>query len=200
MSTLNTFMIYTIQETNSAALEPVTLSELKAHLRTNDDSEDSLLSDFITAARMEFERNTGRIVLTTEFRQFIPSYKQKIWLLKGHIQSIDGVYYYDSNNDTQEIVDFESDIVSIPSLVWLDSLPSDIVSNESGLPVGYVDYTCGYSDADDVPVDIKLAIKLVAAHFYEHRNSHEERELKVVSMGFKSICDKYRTNVISNWS
>ena len=61
----------TLMRTVTAAVEPVTLAEVKAHLRLDHASEDELLGGLIRAAREEVERATGLALIDQDWRLVI---------------------------------------------------------------------------------------------------------------------------------
>src|SRR5690606_27665590 len=58
----------TLFRTVDPAAEPVTLAELKAHLRLEHDSEDALLNGLNRAAREDLERTTGLALIDQNWR------------------------------------------------------------------------------------------------------------------------------------
>jgi uncharacterized phiE125 gp8 family phage protein len=188
--------MYHIQVISPPASEPVSLSELKAHLRLNDDSEDALLIGFIKAAREFFERYTGRIVLPTTLRQHVYYLTGPVYLMRGNVTSIEDFYYYDQNDSLTELTEYHEDTISLPSSVWLDSYPT---TSPTKTPNAYVTFVAGWADTNAVPEMVKVGIKLLAAHYYEQRNSHSPEDLKTVPMGFKSICDQFKTGLVGDW-
>lgn len=63
-------MQFALERTSGPAFEPVTLAEMKLHLRTyaSDTSEDALISSLITAAREWAENFTGRALVDQTWR------------------------------------------------------------------------------------------------------------------------------------
>lgn len=61
----------TIAELTPPAGEPLTLAEVKAHLRLDGSAEDGLLSGLIAAARTHLERETGLALMTGSFRLYL---------------------------------------------------------------------------------------------------------------------------------
>jgi len=58
----------TLFKTVEPAVEPVTLSEVKAHLRIDGTSEDDLLGGLVRAARQDVERSTGLALIDQSWR------------------------------------------------------------------------------------------------------------------------------------
>lgn len=184
--------MYTIEVITPPATEPVSVNELKAQLRLNDDSEDTLLSAYIKTARELFEAYTGRAVHPTTFRQHVPYFNSRVYLMKSQARSIASVKYWDQDDNLQTVGSYSSDVISCPGSVWLESYP---ITSRSKHPKAYVQFEAGW-DTDKVPEMAKTAIKLLAAHYYENRNSHSETNLQTVPMGFKAVCDGYKTGLI----
>jgi uncharacterized phiE125 gp8 family phage protein len=184
--------MYTIEVVTPPESEPVTLNELKAHLRLNDDSEDALLTGFIKAAREVFESYTGRIVLPTTLRQHVPYFNSRVYLMRSQARSIVSVKYWDASNVLTTLEDFHSDVITCPGSVWLDSYP---VTSSTKSPKAYVEFEAGW-EPEQVPEMVKVGIKLLAAHYYEQRNSHSPEDLKTVPMGFKAVCEQFKTGLM----
>ncbi|MBU2329476.1 MAG: phage head-tail connector protein, partial [Alphaproteobacteria bacterium] len=58
----------TIIELTPPALEPLTLAEIRAHLRLDGEEEDALLLALAIVAREHLERETGLVLAAREFR------------------------------------------------------------------------------------------------------------------------------------
>jgi len=187
--------MYQLVEITPPATEPVTVDELKSHLRLNDDSEDDLLSAFITTARIMFEEATGRAVVSTEYRQHVPILAAPVYLMKYPVISVDSVKYYDQDGtlQTANSSTYHADTISIPATIRFDSYPT---TSSTISPVAYVEFTAGWAT---VPEPVKLAIKLLAGHYYQNREAYTETDLDELPKGFRAVCDLYETGLIGNW-
>jgi hypothetical protein len=199
------------------ASEPVTTAELKAHLRLNTTDEDTLLSLFITTARQQFEHSTQRPVITQTIRQYcsyLPGYQYCsqyqqpfpglfyryppifagiIYLMKGNVQSVSQVKYYDVNDALQTDTTYTTDLTTDPARITWQTRP--ILSLLKANPI-YVDYVCGFTS---VPSDVKVSICLLAAHYFERREAHITESLHELPDGFERIVAKYKTGVSGDW-
>lgn len=189
-------MTYTV--ITPPTIEPVTLQELKDHLRLNDNSEDAALNGYIKTAREFFEAYTRRFLMAQTIRQYIHELGYSTYLYGGKVNAINSVKYWDTANVLQTLSTnaYSTDIESIPASIWVMSVPVVSVTKR---PPAYVEYTAGYATANEVPAMIKTAIKLLAAHYYEQRNSHIENTLDELPMGFKAVCDQFKTGVMGDW-
>ena len=107
--------------------------------------------------------------------------------------SVTALSYYDSNNTLQTASGYEIDATATPVRIWFTGTVPTTSSTKS--PVGYVDYVAGWASASVVPEGVKLAIKLLAAHYYEHRSDASDGGLSPVPFGFAAVCDQFRTGL-----
>jgi uncharacterized phiE125 gp8 family phage protein len=150
----------TLLESN--AIEPITLTEVKAHLRLDTDVEDDLLNGLIKAATNLVEEYLGKTLI------------KKVWRLHETDVDINGV---------QEITLSHGPLLKVISVQRI--LPNDVYQNtrfavknyfakpivvfKSHLPVSII-YEAGYGHyPKDVPAPIRQALLTLVAHFYDSR-------------------------------
>jgi uncharacterized phiE125 gp8 family phage protein len=159
------------------AVEPVTLEEMKDHLRVDHDDEDVVIQNYITAARQKLEgRNglLGRCLISQKWRMTFDRFTREIELPFPPVQSVDRISYLGLSGD---------EVVMNPVDYRLSGL-GDIDGTKIryrhayGWPETYegdsafIEFTAGYGDGPaDVPEPIRQAIKVYAAHLYENRES-----------------------------
>lgn len=184
-------------------VEPVTLTEAKAHLNVTDTNDDTMITAMIAAAREHAEEYTGRAFIAQTWAIRMDKFpKWEIRVSKPRIISVVSLVYQDIDNVQQNLVegiDFFTDKYSEPC--WL-------VPSTSGWPSTYTDginavtltVTLGYVDslqspralADKVPQAIKQALLLHVGHMYEHRESASDFSVSVVPMAYKSLLQPYK--------
>lgn len=193
---------YNIQVSVPPTTEPVSAEELHEHLSLNValNAVEDLLNVYITAAREQFETMTdGRIVNETVFTQHMTCFPhcpdEPVKLYRGDVLSVDSITYYDADDELQTLEDYETDLTGIPALITKsDGFPS--VSTTKLKPIT-ITFTAGFlqDSAHDVPQSVRLAILLLAAHYYTTREAFGEVDLKEVPMGFKHLCAKWKTGL-----
>lgn len=157
-------------------VEPVTLAELKLHLRLGaDTTEDTYLAGLITAAREYVENVTRRALITQTWDYWLDEFPPGDYfeLPFGNLQSVSSLKYKDSDaTETTMTVttDYLVDINSEPGRIWLpygETWPSFTAYPYKPITARFI---CGYGvSASNVPNPVKAAIKLLAAHLYENR-------------------------------
>ncbi len=126
--------------------EPVTLAEAKAWCRIDSTDDDALLAALITAARLQVESATGRALVTQSWRLTLRHAPRLVVLPVAPVQSL----------------------TVAPDGAVLQGDAVLLVSPMDGLTI---DYVAGYGDAGTVPGDLKQAILVLVAYWYEHRDT-----------------------------
>lgn len=181
-------------ESLTFALEPITLAEAKTHLRVEIAEDDALIATLVSAARLRAQTLLRQTLLTTTYDYFLdyfpggsggyfnrsirsqgpgpnwlPNGAAGIILPMGPLVSVVSLQYYDSSG-TLTTFDPSAYLVSsgvgsrIQPLVgrmWPVLRPQ-----YDGVVVRYV---AGNATADKVTPNVKVAIKFMIGHWYEHR-------------------------------
>lgn len=170
-----------ITVTTAPETEPVTLAEVKIHLRlaTTDaeaaayTSEDDLLNRLITVARTQAEQETGRAFITQTKTLYLDEWPggKEIRIPYPPLQSATVTYRLEDDDDyDNDLSTVDTDIVSEPGRLILqpdETWPSGTLYTDKPIKI---EFDCGYGDeADDVPEGIKSAILLRITDLYEHR-------------------------------
>lgn len=163
-------IIYT-KVTSDPAVEPITSTEAKLHLRVDHTTDDTLIAILIQAARETVEQHTNRSMITQSRTIKLDYFPQNntIHLPNGPVSSVTSVKYYDGDAVQQTLsstlywVDTNS---NIPRIVIKDSWPATY-DMPNAVEIIYV---CGYGAAgSNVPRPLKQAMFLILGHLYENR-------------------------------
>lgn len=195
--------------------EPVSVAELRAHLRDPADA-DSVLTRLIKAAREYVEEATG-LALISQTRELtldvwpgggdglgwwdgvqegaiIGRAPRYVELPRGPLISITSVLTYDTGNNatTWEAGNYFADTGTRPGrLALLDGAVWPVPTRAaSGIVIRYV---AGYANAAAVPNALALAILQIAAHWYENRELTAIDAVNKVPMQAERILTKFRT-------
>jgi len=192
--------------TTAPTAEPVTLTEVKTHLRITTSDDDTYLNDLIKTAREYTERYTSRAFISQTidiwFDAFPASSMTPLELPAPPLISVTHIKYYDNDDVLQTwssanyIVDTDGD----PGIVYParnQSWPSPRVFPRSV----NVQYLAGYEDsgaspvdlADNVPMPIKQAILLLIGHLYENREATAPGiAINDVPLSYRTILAPYK--------
>ncbi|MBF9232059.1 head-tail connector protein [Microvirga alba] len=152
------------------AVEPVSLADMKAYLRVDDDAEDDLITGLIKAARLIVEAVSRRILIAQNWRVMLDRWPQDqtVLLPLSPLLSVESVKVFDASGVSTEVTidSIESDLSSDPPRLIVRSAPNPGRAR-NGIAI---DVRVGYGDSpDSVPATLRLAIKIVVAHWFENR-------------------------------
>ncbi len=152
------------------AVEPVTLAEVKAHLRIAHDSDDDLLGGLVRAARQDLERAAGVALIDQAWRLALDRWpSQGGALLTVHpVRQVLSVTVYGDGGEAALVDpgDYQLDTLSRPARLHFETRPEPLrVLN--GIEINFA---AGHGEAGtDVPDLLKRAILLLVGHWYEFR-------------------------------
>jgi len=191
-------------------LEPVSLQEQKDHARILDSQEDDVIGSYITAARAQCEATQGQAYVTQTWRKQIdrfPVYRRlnphrAIYLDRPPLQAVTSVTYI-ATDGTSTVMPSSDYVVNT------DARPGYITPKyNSSWPTAQfvpnavtVVYQAGYggtgasvsatTSAAQVPAQTKLAIKVLAQHYYQNRDMDTPMPQAVASLLTSSDCGIY---------
>jgi len=156
-------------------IEPLSLAEIKSHLRVDDSSDDEMLSTIIQVAREQVEDITRRALLTSTWDFVIQEWpvENYIKLPYGNLQSVTSVKWKDTDGvettltaGTDYLVETNGENVGRVVLPYGESWPSDTLYPSNPITIRFV---CGWTAASLIPAKIKAACKLIAGDIYQNR-------------------------------
>jgi uncharacterized phiE125 gp8 family phage protein len=181
--------------------EPVSLTEAKSHLRITHTNDDTLIISLIKVARQQAESITLRSLASAVYDLSIDDFPtEEIVLPMPPVESITSIKYKDSDGveatwDSDEWIFYNSE----PAVI----LPAygEAYPTFTPYPIGAVTirFTAGYKTSGDdadliIPEELKQAIKLLVANYYEYREDLLTRGHipKTVPFGVNALLSPYR--------
>jgi len=155
-------MKYPLEISTEPATQPLTLQEAKDFMREDRDVEDSLIQQFVGAARKNLENHTGYVLIDTVFKLYLEDFSD-IKLPKKPIKSGSvSIEYVDTTGAKQTLTASKYNVHEVDSPVqieFLSNLPD--LDNDEKYPV-IITFTAGYGAAEsDIPDDWKSVIGLM---------------------------------------
>lgn len=156
------------------AVEPVSVAVLRGYLRLDDGAEDALLAALLAAARAQVEALSGRVLVASRWGIVLDRWPPGgvVPLPRGPVLAVESVRVTDAGG------------ASVPVAPALYALapgdPGYLVVN-AGRPdpaplLGgiAVEWRAGYGETPaDVPAPLIQAVRLLAAHAFEHRGDED---------------------------
>ena len=155
------------------AQEPVSLLEAKNFMRLDSSQDDVLVSTLITAARIHIETTIGKVLVTESWSYFLDKWPKSkvIYFPLDPIQTIEEIRFH-TTDDTFIVLssdEYSTDFVSNhPRLLFNGTKPAGSSQKLNQLEIRFL---AGYGDTpEDVPADLKQALLMLAAHWFEQRD------------------------------
>jgi uncharacterized phiE125 gp8 family phage protein len=187
----------TLIPTDPPLAEPVTLAELKAHLRIDAADEDELLESLIRVARVHLEAVTGVALMSQGFRLVLDDWPrgEVIQLMRTPVQSIDAILVYDTEGSAQNLnlSGMLLDATAQPARLLVRQRSSP------GRPINgiEIEFTAGFGSATEVPPELKRAILIHAAHLHEFRGAvSPEMQPASIPAGYSRLIAPWRRRAL----
>jgi uncharacterized phiE125 gp8 family phage protein len=149
--------------------EPLSLADAKLFLRIDHTADDALIADLIRAARKHVETVTGKRLVTQAWRLVLDQWPEG-GVLKLPLAPVSAV-------EAARLRAPDGAETAVDTAAWLLDTSTSRLRMPERPPVlrpfaGIeIDLEAGYGAAADVPPGFVQAIRLLVAHWYEHRAS-----------------------------
>ncbi|MEM9169946.1 MAG: head-tail connector protein [Pseudomonadota bacterium] len=170
--------------------EPLTLDAVKAHLRVTHTDEDTLITSYLSAARRTVEARAGLGVMTQTWRLTLdgqPAGPIRLPLspvasvLAVSVEAVGGAQTLAAEAYETQTGHFAR---FAPRGVW--PAPAILIGGVQ------IDFVVGWASAAAVPDDVLQAIRLLTAHYYEHREAAHTDRLTVTPQAVDALLAPYR--------
>ena len=176
------------------AVEPVALTDAKAHMRIDHSADDGLIESLIVAARTHVERETGLAIIEQTWRLYLDDWPADrcVRLRRHPARRIESATIFDIEGEAHEMPRewLRLDTVSRPARLHVsDTAPPGTAMN--GIEIEFV---AGLAETPvEVPDGLKRAILLLVSQWYEFRGAYAASDQPVaVPMGFERLIAPFR--------
>lgn len=172
--------------------EPVTVAEIKSHLRIDTSDDDLMLGAMITAAREECEHLLERALAPQTVQLLLDEFPDDIPLPLPPLRSVVSVEYAatDGTTVTMPSEDYTTDLGLEPSWLLLAADADDWPETDDVANAVTVTYQCGYTAAE-CPKAIKQWIMLRVGTLYAYREADSDKTPQPSPFADRLI-DRYR--------
>lgn len=147
--------------------------------------EDALIAGLLAAATRAVEARAGLALLTQQWRAILDAAPDAtLFLPVAPLQSVDAVRVNDIVLDPAR---YEVATGAPGRLRRAGPWPG-----ASGVGAIEIDFTAGYGAAEAVPAPLKQAVRQLAAHFYENRETASETRTYSVPQSIDALLAPYR--------
>lgn len=177
------------------ANKAVTLEEMKEHLKIDFSDEDVLLESLIDAATLQCEKIQNRVYINRNYKILFSEINEYFHFPKPPLVEIISVklILIDGTNLTVDSSDYLYDPGTYQSQFYFCEIDNYISYELKEMNGFEIEFTAGYGlESTDIPEDIKMAIKLLVAHWYQNRETASKLTLKDIPFGVRAILSSER--------
>jgi|LGVF01.2.fsa_nt_gb uncharacterized phiE125 gp8 family phage protein len=177
---------------------PVSIDDLLDHLWTvYDNTKDAYLQKLLTGATNHVETVTGRKLVSQVWRGYLQAWPlsgEPIMLPYGRIVSVDEFNWLDVDGNDHTLTASTDYLPAVigpePQVIPITSWPSEALFIVDPIRIKF---TAGFGTPAEVPDDLRHAISMLAAHWYENRESTiTGTMISKVPMAFDSLVSPWR--------
>jgi uncharacterized phiE125 gp8 family phage protein len=183
---------FSLVRVTAPAASPISLAEVKAQMRVEGTDEDTIIQRLIDAAvaYVDVQGVLGRAMITQTWGEWLPSTPPTSVILSlGPVQSVSAIKYYDLDGALQTATLADFNVFGTPNRIT--------VSPKTGKawPIAQmrddaikIEYVIGYGATSAVvPQTIRHALMMLVAHWYEHRETTQEKQMQDLPYGFMEM-------------
>jgi len=180
-------------------VEPITLTEAKAHMRIDHTAEDDTITEMIGAARQALEDTSDLALIDQTWRVQLDAWPDRaasgiVELPKRPAQSITAVRVTSMDGTQATLPTMAYELISAGGLARLVKTPTAIWPSPGRIAGGIeIDYVAGYGDAASyVPRALRQALLMVIAHVYENRELLSRDSGTALPRGVEALLAPYK--------
>ena len=153
------------------AVEPVSIPEMRAHLRLEDGAEDELVSGLVKAARLLVEASSRRILVEQRWRLRLDRWpvRRTVMLPLSPLIAVERIAVRNAQGVASDLAPefYEADTACDPPRIQVSPLAPEPGQSTGGIEI---DLRVGYgANAIAVPAPLRLAIRMLVARWFENR-------------------------------
>ena len=151
------------------AFEPLTLAEVKDHLR-DPTSEDPLIEGWIPMAREYVENDTWRALVTQTLDYTLDWFPGILLLPRAPVQSVTSITYTDDQGTPQILAasEYQTDVLSEPARI-MPGFNKSWPTTQAVFNAVQVRFVAGHGNPPTIPHGVRLAMKLLISHYHQNR-------------------------------
>lgn len=193
---------YLLRRTLAPGASPVSVAEVKTDLRIEHADEDTKIQGLIDAATaMAGAPNgiTGKSLTTETWALSVRGFGScgRIHLPVTPVQSVVSISYYDADNALQTLLPADFYLYGTEDWSYIEKIAGALPSVFARLDAVTVTFVAGFGGPDDVPANIRQAIRLMASHWYEHPTAAADKQVFEIPMGAEFLLGASRKGWVS---
>jgi uncharacterized phiE125 gp8 family phage protein len=186
-----------VRVTAPAAL-PISVAEAKAQMRVEGNDDDTIIERLVNAAVafVDVQGVLGRAMITQTWAEWIAPNPSTVMLSLGPVQSVSAIKYYDIDGALQTATLADFNVFGTPNRITITPKTSKAwpitQTRDDAIKIEYV---VGYgSTSASVPQTVRHALLMLVAHWYENRETTQEKQMQDLPYGFMEMMNIERNS------
>jgi uncharacterized phiE125 gp8 family phage protein len=178
-------------------VEPVSLAEVKEHLRVDDPEEEPLIVALITTARLTIEHLAGLALISQRWAVLLDSWPEApaIELPVAPVASIDALRVYDEEGSASLVApeQYFADLASRPARLMRSDTSAWPAPGRVANGIE-IELTAGFGALpNDVPETLRWAVLMLVGHWFENRAAvGADSQLRHMPLAVHAVLAPYR--------
>ena len=186
-----------VRVTAPAAL-PISVAEAKAQMRVEGNDDDTIIERLVNAAVafVDVQGVLGRAMITQTWGEWLAPNPSTVMLSLGPVQSVSAIKYYDIDGVLQTATLADFNVFGTPNRITITPKTSKAwpitQTRDDAIKIEYV---VGYgSTSASVPQTVRHALLMLVAHWYENRETTQEKQMQDLPYGFMEMMNIERNS------
>ena len=182
---------FSLVRVTAPATAPISLAEAKAQMRVDGSDDDTIIQRLIDAAVafVDVQGVLGRAMITQTWGQWLSPNPSTVSLMLGPVQSVSAIKYYDIDGVLQTATLADFNVFGTPNRITITPKTSKAwpitQTRDDAIKIEYV---VGYgSTSASVPQTVRHALLMLVAHWYENRETTQEKQMQDLPYGFMEM-------------
>jgi uncharacterized phiE125 gp8 family phage protein len=189
---------FSLVRVTAPATAPISLAEAKAQMRVDGSDDDTIIQRLIDAAVafVDVQGVLGRAMITQTWAEWIAPNPSTVLLSIGPVQSVSSIKYYDIDGVLQTATLADFNVFGTPNRITITPKTSKAwpitQTRDDAIKIEYV---VGYgSTSASVPQTVRHALLMLVAHWYENRETTQEKQMQDLPYGFMEMMNIERNS------
>ena len=178
---------------------PVSTADMKLHLKieSGETDDDALIDTLLGAATKYCEEFQHRSYITQTRYQYYDEFPLMFSVPYPPLIAVTTIIYIDTDGGEVELDtgEYRVDTKNEPGRIT-EAYNSTWPATRAITNAVVLTYTAGYGTSADVPKPVKAAIKLLVAHWYEHRESVSDIPIQILPQAVSALLWPERTDIL----
>jgi uncharacterized phiE125 gp8 family phage protein len=182
---------FSLVRVTAPAVSPISLAEAKAQMRVEGSDDDAIIQRLIDAAVafVDVQGVLGRAMITQTWGQWLSPNPSTVSLMLGPVQSVSAIKYYDIDGVLQTATLADFNVFGTPNRITITPKTGKAwpitQTRDDAIKIEYV---IGYGDsAASVPQTVRHGLMMLVAHWYENRETTQEKQMQDLPYGFMEM-------------